>query len=124
MDFDRLEALFAMFMFFWVFHIYLGIHRVMYIYHYFIGLALSFFLVALCFKIVARQVPIIEKHRFGILCAMSVIIAASYLFYAPLTYHQYMTRAECGWRNFPVTLVVCQPVKKKPALNLPAPASL
>lgn len=112
-DFDRLEALFAMFMIFWVFHIYLGIHRVMYIYHYFIGLALSYLLVALCFKIAARQIPLVNKHRFGILCGLSVLIACSYLFYAPLTYHQYMTKAACNLRNIPVTLVVCQPAKKK-----------
>ena len=121
-DFDRLEALFAMFMVFWVFHIYLGIHRVMYIYHYFIGLALSYLLAALCFRILARQIPLVNRHRFSILCGLSVLIAASYLFYAPLTYHQYMTKTECNWRNIPVTLVVCQPAKKKPAA-LPAKPS-
>jgi dolichyl-phosphate-mannose--protein O-mannosyl transferase len=120
-DFNRLEALLAMYMIFWAFHIYLGIHRVMYIYHYFIGLSLSFFLVALSFKIAARQIPLIEKHRFTILCAISVAIAASYLFYAPLTYHHYLSRQQCEWRNIPVTLIVCQPSKKKPA-PLPAPA--
>ncbi|HTM81726.1 phospholipid carrier-dependent glycosyltransferase [Asticcacaulis sp.] len=119
-DFDRLEALFAMFMIFWVFHIYLGIHRVMYIYHYFIGLALSYLLVALCFKIAARQIPLVNKHRFGILCGLSVAIACSYLFYAPLTYHQYMTKAACNLRNIPVTLVVCQPAKKKKPAPLQA----
>lgn len=119
-DFDRLEALFAMFMVFWVFHIYLGIHRVMYIYHYFIGLALSYLLIALCFRIVARQIPLVNKHRFSILCGLSVLIAVSYLFYAPLTYHQYMTKAECNLRNIPVTLVVCQPVKKKKPAPLQA----
>ncbi|MFT4075942.1 MAG: phospholipid carrier-dependent glycosyltransferase [Asticcacaulis sp.] len=122
-DYDRLEALFAMFMVFWTFHIYLGIHRVMYIYHYFIGLALTFLLIALCFKIVARQVPLVAKYRFGLLCGLSVLIACSYLFYAPLTYHQYMTRDECNLRNVPVTLIVCQPVKKKKAEPLPATPS-
>ncbi|MDV6330267.1 phospholipid carrier-dependent glycosyltransferase [Asticcacaulis sp. 201] len=112
-DYDRLEALFAMFMIFWTFHIYLGLHRVMYIYHYFIGLALSFLLISLVFKIVSRRVPLIEKHRFSILCTLSVIIACSYLFYAPLTYHQFLTRSECELRNIPVTLVICQPAKKK-----------
>ena len=119
-DFDRLEALFAMFMIFWVFHIYLGIHRVMYIYHYFIGLALSYLLIALCFKIAARQIPLVNKHRFSILCVLSVLIACSYLFYAPLTYHQYMTKTQCNWRNIPVTLVVCQPAKKKKPAPLQA----
>ncbi len=113
-DYDRLEALLCMYMVFWWFHIYLGTHRVMYIYHYFIGLSLSFMLMALSFKLIAKQVPLIEKHRFGILCGISVAIAACYLFYAPLTYHQKMTRDECELRNVPVTLVQCQPPKKKP----------
>lgn len=84
----------------------------MYIYHYFIGLALTYLLAALCFRIIARQVPLVAKHRFSILCGLSILIAVSYLFYAPLTYHQSMTKAECNWRNIPVTLVVCQPAKK------------
>lgn len=114
-DFDLLEVLFAMYMIFWWLHIWLGTQRVMYIYHYFIGLALSFFLVPLSFKILARRIPFIATHRFTILCGLSVAIAASYLFYSPLTYHYYLTREECQLRNVPVTLVVCQPRKKKPA---------
>ncbi|MEI9902963.1 MAG: hypothetical protein WDN06_02510 [Asticcacaulis sp.] len=114
-DLDRLEALFAMYMFFWVFHIYLGTQRVMYIYHYFIGLALSFMLVPLVFKLVARRVPFIDKHRFIILCSVSLLIAASYLWYAPLTYHQYISRGECDARNWPVQRVICQPEPQEEA---------
>lgn len=114
-DFNLLEALFAMFMIFWLLHIWLGTQRVMYVYHYFIGLALSFFLLPLVFRITARRVALLDKHRFGILCGISVLIAASYLWFAPLTYHQSMTRQQCEMRNWPVTTVVCQPMKKKPA---------
>ncbi len=121
-DMNRLEVLFAMYMLFWVFHIYLGTHRVMYIYHYFIGLALSFLLVPLAFKIVARRVPLIDRHRFSLMCGLSLLIGAAYLFYAPLTYHHYLTKAQCEMRNVPVKLVMCQPVKKKPAA--PPPSSL
>ena len=115
LDHDRLEALLAMYMIFWWFHVWLGTQRVMYIYHYFIGLGLSFMLVALSFKIIARHVKFIDKHRFSILCALSLLIAGTYLFYAPLTYHQFMTKAQCEMRNIPVKLVVCQPAPKKPA---------
>ncbi|MBW8883156.1 MAG: phospholipid carrier-dependent glycosyltransferase, partial [Asticcacaulis sp.] len=114
-DYDRLEALFAMYMVFWVFHIWLGTHRVMYIYHYFIGLGLSFLMVPLVFKIVARRVAFLDRHRFAALCGLSVLIAASYLWISPLTYHQQMTRQQCEMHNIPVTLVACQPIKKKPA---------
>jgi dolichyl-phosphate-mannose--protein O-mannosyl transferase len=95
-------------------HIYLGLQRVMYIYHYFIGLALTFMLAALTFRLLMRRLPWLDKHRFSILCALSLLIAGSFLFYAPLTYHQQMTRAACEARNIPVRLVVCQPVKKHP----------
>ncbi len=111
-DMDILEAMFAMYMIFWTFHIYLGTQRVMYIYHYFIGLSLSFLMLPLIFRIIAQRVPLINRYRFGILCTFSIAIASSYLFYAPLTYHQFMTRDACELRNVPVKLVVCQPMKK------------
>ncbi len=126
-DLDLLEVLFAMYMIFWWVHIWLGTQRVMYIYHYFIGLALSFLLVPLVFKILAGRVAFIARHRFAILCSISVAIAASYLFYSPLTYHYFLSRDECEMRNVPVTLVLCQPLKKKaapaPAVTSAAPAS-
>ncbi|ESQ74126.1 phospholipid carrier-dependent glycosyltransferase [Asticcacaulis sp. AC402] len=114
-DFNRLEAIFAMFMIFWLFHIFLGTQRVMYVYHYFIGLALSFMMLPLVFRIAARKFAFLDKHRFIVLCSVSVLIAASYLFYAPLTYHQLMSRQACEMRNWPVKMVVCQPMKKRPS---------
>jgi dolichyl-phosphate-mannose--protein O-mannosyl transferase len=111
-DLDLSEALLAMYAVFMAVHIYLGLQRVMYIYHYFIGLGLSFMLTALLFRILARRFALLARHRFTILCGLSLLIAGSFLFYAPLTYHQQMTRAACEARNIPVRLVVCQPVKK------------
>ncbi|MDI7775048.1 phospholipid carrier-dependent glycosyltransferase [Asticcacaulis sp. EMRT-3] len=119
-DLDLLEPLLAMYAVFMGVHIYLGLQRVMYIYHYFIGLGLSFMMVPLVFRLVARRFSFIDRHRFTILCAISLLIAGSYLFYAPLTYHQPMTRQACEARNFPVRLVVCQPVKTPHALPKPA----
>jgi len=110
-DLDLTEALLAMYAVFMGVHIYLGLQRVMYIYHYFIGLALSFLLAAMVFRICARRFAPLAKHRFTVLCGISLLLAASFLFYAPLTYHQKMSRAACEARNIPVRLVVCQPVK-------------
>ena len=127
-DYNRLEAVFAMYMVFWVLHIYLGTQRVMYIYHYFIGLALSFFLVPLVFKIVARKWPLLDKNRFGVLCGLTILIALSFLWIAPLTFHQYLTRQECEAKNIPITLVICQPIKKDtssaPASTSPSSSTL
>jgi len=112
-DMGRLEVMFAMFMIFWWVHIYLGTQRVMYIYHYFIGLALSYMIVALVFRILSRRYALIAKHRFSILCAISLMIAGGFLFYSPLTYHYYISRDECELRNAPFPALVCQPIKKK-----------
>ena len=114
-DYNRLEAIFAMYMVFWCVHIYLGTQRVMYIYHYFIGLALSFFLVPLVFKILARKWKPLDNHRFAVLCGVTVLIALSFLWIAPLTFHQYITREQCEAKNVPLTLVICQPIKKSPS---------
>ncbi|MGZ3306215.1 MAG: phospholipid carrier-dependent glycosyltransferase [Asticcacaulis sp.] len=114
-DYNRLEAIFAMYVVFMAVHIYLGTQRVMYIYHYFIGLALSFLLVPLVFKILARKWKPLDKHRFAVLCAITVLIALSFLWISPLTFHQYLTRQECEAKNVPITLVICQPMKKAPA---------
>jgi len=112
-DLDLTEALLAMYAVFLGVHIYLGLQRVMYIYHYFIGLALSFMLAAMVFRILARRFAPLARHRFTVLCALSLMIAASFLFYSPLTYHQQLSRAACEAHNVPVRLVVCQPLKKK-----------
>jgi dolichyl-phosphate-mannose--protein O-mannosyl transferase len=121
-DYNRLEAVFAMYMVFWVVHIYLGTQRVMYIYHYFIGLALSFLLCPLVFKILARKWKPLDKHRFAVLCGMTIMIALSFLWISPLTFHQYLTREECEAKNVPITLVICQPIKKTPASTSASPS--
>jgi dolichyl-phosphate-mannose--protein O-mannosyl transferase len=112
-DLNLTEALLAMYAVFLGVHIYLGLQRVMYIYHYFIGLALSFMLAALLFRLMARKYAPLAKHRFTVLCGLSLLIAASFLFYSPLTYHQQLSRGACEARNIPVQLVVCQPAKKR-----------
>lgn len=126
-DYNRLEAILAMYAVFMMIHIYLGTQRVMYIYHYFIGLALSFLLVPLVFKILARKWAPLDKHRFGVLCGLTILIALSFLWIAPLTFHQFITREQCEAKNVPLTLVICQPVKKapetSPANAAPAPSS-
>ncbi len=107
-DLNRLEPLWAMFMIFWVFHIYLGSQRVMYIYHYFIGLVLLYICAALIFRIIARKFAVIDRHRFTILCGLAVAVAGVFLFYAPLTYHQKLSYQACEWRNIPFKAVVCK----------------
>lgn len=112
-DFNRLEALMIMYLFYWGFHIWLGTQRVMYVYHYFIGLVLVYFMAGLCFKIIMNRFKPNPNLRQNMLLGMAGLIGASFLFYSPLTYHTKLTREECEWRNIPFKAVVCQPRKKE-----------
>lgn len=110
-DMNRLEALSLMYLVYWVVHIYLGTQRVMYIYHYFIGLTLAFMMTALAFKILADRWVWLKKNRLYVQLALSAAIAASFVFYAPLTYHVPLSRSECEARNIFFKAVICQPMK-------------
>jgi dolichyl-phosphate-mannose--protein O-mannosyl transferase len=112
-DANRLEALMIMYVLYWGVHIYLGTQRVMYIYHYFIGLTLAFFMAALVFKMLADRWEWLKERRFYAQLAISGTIALSFLFYAPLTFHSKLSRAECEVRNILFKAVVCQPIEKK-----------
>jgi dolichyl-phosphate-mannose-protein mannosyltransferase len=110
-DLNVLEAVSIMYAVFMVIHIYLGTQRVMYIYHYFIGLILSFIMLALCFKILSERVSFMGKQKLNILTGLSVVVTAGFLFYAPFSYHTKITRAECEMRNWPAALITCMPKK-------------
>ncbi len=89
-------------------HVYLGTQRVMYLYHYFIALLLTFCLVPLAAAEVTELWPALRARRKALLGAMCVLLWAGFLFYAPLTFHWYLTHGECEWRNVLQHIVHCQ----------------
>lgn len=89
-------------------HVYLGTDRVMYLYHYFIGLLLTLCLVPLAAAEAAERWPALRARRTVLLGAMCVLLWAGFLFYAPLTFHWYLTHGQCEWRNIPLHVVSCQ----------------
>jgi dolichyl-phosphate-mannose--protein O-mannosyl transferase len=113
-DIARLEGLLCMYLLYWGFHIWLGTQRVMYIYHYFIALCLAYFMTALAFKVIMTRYAHLFKWRLYAQLTIAVSIAIGFIFYAPLTYHQKLSRQECELRNIPFKAVVCQPKLKKP----------
>lgn len=89
-------------------HVYLGTQRVMYLYHYFIALLLTFCLVPLVAAEAAERWPVLRAWRAVLLGAMCLSLWAGFLFYAPLTFHWYLTHGQCEWRNVLQHIVHCQ----------------
>ena len=90
-------------------HEYLSHIRVMYLYHYFIGLLLTFTLLPLVFdEALERWAPLRSRQSVA-LGAMTAALLASFVFYAPLSYHRPLTHHQCEIRNLFVHVVDCQP---------------
>lgn len=88
-------------------HAYIGIERVMYLYHYFIALVMTYCLVPLVLAELADRSPAVRRNQLGILGGMALLIWAAFIFYAPLTFHWYLTVQQCEWRNVLQHVVHC-----------------
>jgi len=108
-EMDLMAAVFGMYVIFMGLHIWLGTQRVMYIYHYFTGLLLSYMLLPLIWQVLRRRFAMVERYRDYGLGGLCVGIGLCFLWYSPLTYHQPLTRAQCEARNVPFPVVICQP---------------
>jgi dolichyl-phosphate-mannose-protein mannosyltransferase len=89
-------------------HAYIAQQRVVYLYHYFIALLLTFCLVPLLASEAAEQWPALRKRQVPLLGAMVLLSWACFIFYAPLTFHWPLTHAQCEWRNVLQHVVHCQ----------------
>jgi dolichyl-phosphate-mannose--protein O-mannosyl transferase len=89
-------------------HIYLGTYRVLYLYHYFIGLLLAFCLLPLVLQEAADRWPTLRASQAPVLAGMTAAVLASFVFYAPLSFHRPLTRTECEWRNLLQHVVDCR----------------
>ncbi len=102
-----LVMLLAQYVFYMAVHAYIGVERVMYLYHYFIALVISYCLVPLVFAEAADRWPALRARQVPILATMVVLLWAAFIFYAPLTYHWYLTVEQCEWRNVLQHVVNC-----------------
>jgi dolichyl-phosphate-mannose-protein mannosyltransferase len=93
---------------FMVLHQYLSTLRVMYLYHYFIGLVLAFAMLPLVFEEVADRWPAFERRRDLLLGGLTAALLASFVFYSPLNFHRPLTRNDCQLRNVLHHVVNCR----------------
>jgi len=90
-------------------HLWIISQRVLYLYHYFIGLMISYVLLALMWKYVAEIKPGFDRNKGKVLVGAVSFFALSYWFFLPLTNHYPMTKDECELRNVWISHIVdCQ----------------
>lgn len=88
-------------------HAYIGMERVMYLYHYFIALMMAYCLVPLVLAEVAERWPALRERQISILAGMAALVWLGFIFYAPLTFHWYLTFNACEWRNVLMHVINC-----------------
>ena len=87
-------------------HLWLITQRVMYLYHYFLGLMISYVLLSLVWQYLAEVYEKFARNRTLILaCVMSAYLG-SYLFFLPFSNHTPLTKAECERRNISISHIV------------------
>ncbi|HEX7759158.1 MAG TPA: phospholipid carrier-dependent glycosyltransferase [Caulobacteraceae bacterium] len=89
-------------------HIWLASARVMYLYHYFIGLVLSWALAPLAFDEACARWRGLAALRSPALAGLTALLLASFLFYAPLTFQRPLTARQCALRNIGQSVVACR----------------
>ena len=89
-------------------HAYLGTMRVMYLYHYFLALVLTFCLVPLVLAEAAERWRALRAWQESQLAVITVLLLVSFAFYSPLSFHRPLTRAQCEWRNVVQHIVDCR----------------
>jgi dolichyl-phosphate-mannose-protein mannosyltransferase len=90
-------------------HAYLGVMRVMYLYHYFLALVLGFCLVPLVLAEAAERWHVSRAWQESALAVIAALLLVSFAFYAPLSLHRPLTHAQCERRNAVQHIVDCQP---------------
>ncbi|MFA9440540.1 phospholipid carrier-dependent glycosyltransferase [Uliginosibacterium sp. sgz301328] len=103
-----IEVFGGLYVVFMALHIYLGSQRVMYLYHYFLGLLISYVLVVLLWMYLEAVKPFVKRHRLALLGSLAAVIFVSYAYVSPLTYHWPLSKQQCERENWLHQTVECQ----------------
>lgn len=104
--YQLIEVFSGLYLAFMLLHLWIITQRVMYLYHYFLGLMISYVLLALLWQYLSEVHATFARHRTAILGVACGAYLASYLFFLPLTNHWPMTKAECERRNISISHIV------------------
>lgn len=104
--YQLIEIFTGLYVAFMVMNLWLISQRVMYLYHYFIGLVLSYVLLALAWQYCSETSTRFARYKTEILAGTMTLYLASYLFFLPLSNHWPLTKAECEKRNIWISHIV------------------
>jgi dolichyl-phosphate-mannose--protein O-mannosyl transferase len=93
---------------FMVVHLVLGTHRVLYLYHYFLGLLLAFCLIPLVLQEAVARWPSLGRRQTEALATMTALVLAGFIFYSPFSFHHRLTKGQCERRNLIQHVVECR----------------
>lgn len=89
-------------------HLFLGSQRVLYLYHYFLGLLLAFCLIPLVLQEAIARWPVLSRRQTPVLVTMTSLLLAGFVFYSPLNFHHPLTKSQCERRNLLQHVVECR----------------
>ena len=94
-----LECLAVLYIAFMAMSLYYESRRVMYLYHYFPGLLISYVMLALWWQRARELSRRFARHATSVLAAVMGVFLLCFLFFLPLSNHVPLTKAECERRN-------------------------
>lgn len=103
-----MTLLFIQYVIFLAVHAYLGTQRVMYLYHYFIGLLICFTLLPLTLRELEDRFPGVRQREPAVLGAVTLVVLGSFIFYSPLSFHRPLAHSQCEARNMLQHVVDCR----------------
>jgi dolichyl-phosphate-mannose-protein mannosyltransferase len=103
-----IEVFTGLYIVFMALHLYLGTQRVMYLYHYFLGLLLTYVLLVLNWIYLSDLHKASMRQRIGTASLIAGCIIASCLFFLPLNNHWPLSKGQCEMRNVFMQIVECQ----------------
>jgi dolichyl-phosphate-mannose-protein mannosyltransferase len=106
--YQLVEVLSGLYLVFMLVSTWMSAQRVMYLYHYFTGLLISFLLTALMWRYLSEQYAWSRRVRTFTATALASLIVLSFLFFLPLSKHWPLTKEQCERRNVFAVIVKCQ----------------
>lgn len=101
-----IEVFSGLYLAFMLLHLWIITQRVMYLYHYFLGLMISYVLLALLWQYLCEVHAAFARHRTAILAVACGAWLGSYLFFLPLSNHWPLTKEQCERRNISISHIV------------------
>jgi dolichyl-phosphate-mannose-protein mannosyltransferase len=105
--YQLIEAFTGIYAAFMLLHLWIITQRVMYLYHYFLGLIISYVLAVLMWQYLCDIHPVLDRNRKPLLTCAAGAIFLSFWFFLPLSNHWPLTHDECERRNVLSRIVEC-----------------